>query len=151
MTPANHPVLVHCNQGKHRTGCLVACLRKVQGTMPLPEILEEYVAYASPKVREGDLALIRGFDVKEFVQFLLSRGLEIAIEGGVGAQVFVRKLVPWDEKAWKGGCESSRTAVPSERMRTMRRLGRSWLRIEAKPVAEAGLGSSCEDVVMEEG
>jgi len=119
--------------------------------MPLSEILEEYVAYASPKVREGDLALMKGFDVKEFVQFLLSRGLEIAIEGGVGAQVFVRKLVPWDEKAWKGGCKSSRTAIPSERMRMMRRLGRSWLRIEAKPVAEAGLEGSCEDVVMEEG
>ena len=117
--------------------------------MQLPEILEEYAAYASPKVREGDLALIQGFDVMEFVQFLLARGLEIAVEGGMGAQVFVRKLVPWDEKAWKGGCESSRTEVPSERMRTMRRLGCSWLRIEAKPAVEAG--NTCEDVVMVEG
>ena len=24
-----HPLLIHCNQGKHRTGCLVGCLRKV--------------------------------------------------------------------------------------------------------------------------
>lgn len=26
----NHPVLIHCNKGKHRTGVLVGCLRKVQ-------------------------------------------------------------------------------------------------------------------------
>lgn len=27
---SNFPVLIHCNKGKHRTGCLVGCLRKVQ-------------------------------------------------------------------------------------------------------------------------
>ncbi len=26
----NHPILIHCNKGKHRTGCLIGCLRKVQ-------------------------------------------------------------------------------------------------------------------------
>ena len=26
----NHPLLIHCNKGKHRTGCLIGCLRKVQ-------------------------------------------------------------------------------------------------------------------------
>ena len=25
-----HPVLVHCNKGRHRTGCLVGCIRKIQ-------------------------------------------------------------------------------------------------------------------------
>jgi len=25
-----HPVLVHCNKGRHRTGCLIGCLRKIQ-------------------------------------------------------------------------------------------------------------------------
>eukprot|EP00039_Didymoeca_costata_P012025 m.171966 g.171966 ORF g.171966 m.171966 type:complete len:179 (-) comp15360_c0_seq5:862-1398(-) len=25
-----HPILLHCNKGKHRTGCLVGCLRKLQ-------------------------------------------------------------------------------------------------------------------------
>ena len=29
LDPRNHPLLIHCNQGKHRTGCLVGCLRKV--------------------------------------------------------------------------------------------------------------------------
>ena len=27
---ATHPILVHCNKGKHRTGCLIGCLRKIQ-------------------------------------------------------------------------------------------------------------------------
>jgi tyrosine-protein phosphatase SIW14 len=26
----NHPLLLHCNKGKHRVGCLVGCLRKLQ-------------------------------------------------------------------------------------------------------------------------
>jgi tyrosine-protein phosphatase SIW14 len=26
----NYPVLIHCNKGKHRTGCVVGCLRKLQ-------------------------------------------------------------------------------------------------------------------------
>ncbi|KAK2644607.1 hypothetical protein Ddye_019802 [Dipteronia dyeriana] len=26
----NHPILIHCKRGKHRTGCLVGCLRKLQ-------------------------------------------------------------------------------------------------------------------------
>ncbi|VAI16698.1 unnamed protein product [Triticum turgidum subsp. durum] len=25
----NHPVLIHCKRGKHRTGCVVGCLRKL--------------------------------------------------------------------------------------------------------------------------
>jgi tyrosine-protein phosphatase SIW14 len=28
---SNHPLLIHCNKGKHRTGCLSATLRKIQG------------------------------------------------------------------------------------------------------------------------
>ncbi|KAF2480180.1 protein-tyrosine phosphatase, partial [Neohortaea acidophila] len=61
MNRANHPLHIHCNQGKHRTGCLVACLRKIQG-VPLPDILAEYHAYAWPKSRDGDVKLITAFD-----------------------------------------------------------------------------------------
>ena len=31
----NHPVLVHCNKGKHRTGCLIGCMRKLQVQLTL--------------------------------------------------------------------------------------------------------------------
>lgn len=61
MNPRNHPVYVHCNQGRHRTGCVVACLRKIQ-QKPMDEILDEYDTYAHPKPRKGDLELIRKFD-----------------------------------------------------------------------------------------
>lgn len=61
MDGANYPLWIHCNQGRHRTGCVVACLRKIQGT-PIQEIIDEYVAYANPKVRPGDIALIKSFD-----------------------------------------------------------------------------------------
>ncbi len=29
LNPLNHPMLIHCNKGKHRTGCLIGCFRKV--------------------------------------------------------------------------------------------------------------------------
>mmetsp|Transcript_13541 Transcript_13541/g.27461 ORF Transcript_13541/g.27461 Transcript_13541/m.27461 type:complete len:91 (+) Transcript_13541:7-279(+) len=35
------PVLVHCSKGKHRTGCVVACLRKLQ-RRSLTFIFDEY-------------------------------------------------------------------------------------------------------------
>lgn len=37
----NHPILIHCNKGKHRTGCLVGCLRKMMG-WSLTSIFDEY-------------------------------------------------------------------------------------------------------------
>ena len=61
MNPVNHPVYIHCNQGRHRTGCIVACLRKIQ-QWPIDEILAEYNTYAHPKPRKEDLAFIRAFD-----------------------------------------------------------------------------------------
>ncbi|KAH9315568.1 hypothetical protein KI387_024195, partial [Taxus chinensis] len=41
----NHPVLIHCKRGKHRTGCLVGCLRKVQSWC-LSSIFDEYQRFA---------------------------------------------------------------------------------------------------------
>lgn len=61
LNPSHHPVYIHCNQGRHRTGCVVACIRKIQ-QWPMDEILEEYMTYAHPKPREGDIELIKTFD-----------------------------------------------------------------------------------------
>lgn len=30
LDPCNHPLLIHCNKGKHRTGSVVGCLRKIR-------------------------------------------------------------------------------------------------------------------------
>ncbi|KAI7199322.1 hypothetical protein KC365_g19110, partial [Hortaea werneckii] len=70
---ANYPLYLHCNQGRHRTGCVVACLRKIQ-RWPIEDVLDEYRVYASPKVREGDVELIRRFEPEWVFQFAKERG-----------------------------------------------------------------------------
>ena len=57
-----HPVLIHCKRGKHRTGCLVGTLRKVQNWC-LSSVLEEYKVYAGVKSRETDLKFLETYDV----------------------------------------------------------------------------------------
>ncbi|GEM11982.1 hypothetical protein Rt10032_c18g5999 [Rhodotorula toruloides] len=56
----NHPMLIHCNKGKHRTGCVVGCLRRVQ-TWSLTSIFEEYRRFSHPKSRSLDLQFIEAF------------------------------------------------------------------------------------------
>ncbi|EME84460.1 uncharacterized protein MYCFIDRAFT_163273 [Pseudocercospora fijiensis CIRAD86] len=68
MNPSHRPVYVHCNQGRHRTGCFVACLRKIEG-WPIEDVLAEYDTYASPKPRDGDIAFIKQFDPKVIYTF----------------------------------------------------------------------------------
>lgn len=36
----NHPILIHCNKGKHRTGCLIGCIRRLQ-SWSLTSIFDE--------------------------------------------------------------------------------------------------------------
>eukprot|EP00002_Diphylleia_rotans_P032494 TRINITY_DN6832_c0_g2_i1.p1 TRINITY_DN6832_c0_g2~~TRINITY_DN6832_c0_g2_i1.p1 ORF type:complete len:100 (+),score=21.88 TRINITY_DN6832_c0_g2_i1:590-889(+) len=57
----NHPVLIHCNKGKHRTGSLVGCLRKVQ-QWSLTYIFDEYRRFAGTKGRILDQQFIELFD-----------------------------------------------------------------------------------------
>ena len=61
----NHPLIIHCNQGKHRTGCLVGCLRKVQ-RWSLVAIFDEYQRFAGRKARICDQQFI------ERIQFPLT-------------------------------------------------------------------------------
>jgi len=56
----NHPVLIHCNQGKHRTGCLVGCIRKAQH-WSLVSIFDEYCRFAGDKARVVDQQFIERF------------------------------------------------------------------------------------------
>ncbi|KAG5008206.1 hypothetical protein AAZX31_09G229600 [Glycine max] len=67
----NHPVLIHCKRGKHRTGCLVGCLRKLQNWC-LSSVFEEYQRFAGAKSRTMDLAFIEMFDVLSLSQCLYS-------------------------------------------------------------------------------
>jgi tyrosine-protein phosphatase SIW14 len=58
----NYPLLIHCNQGRHRTGCAVAVIRHVAG-WSIDHILEEYRGFAAPKVRDCDVSYITNYQV----------------------------------------------------------------------------------------
>ncbi|ROT35221.1 hypothetical protein SODALDRAFT_321254 [Sodiomyces alkalinus F11] len=60
----HYPLMIHCNHGKHRTGCVVAVIRKVSG-WELDTILDEYKAYAAPKIRDCDVQYITEFELSE--------------------------------------------------------------------------------------
>ncbi|XP_073003410.1 inositol diphosphatase DSP4-like isoform X1 [Typha latifolia] len=58
----NHPILIHCNRGKHRTGCVVGCLRKLQRWC-LSSIFDEYQRFAAAKARVSDQRFMELFDI----------------------------------------------------------------------------------------
>ncbi|KAM0868257.1 hypothetical protein ACQ4PT_041436 [Festuca glaucescens] len=58
----NHPVLIHCKRGKHRTGCVVGCLRKLQRWC-LTSVFDEYQRFAGAKARVSDLRFMELFDI----------------------------------------------------------------------------------------
>jgi tyrosine-protein phosphatase SIW14 len=67
LNPDNHPLLIHCNRGKHRTGCLVGCLRRLQD-WSLTMIFDEYRRFAYPKVRPLDQQMIELYDDSEIYE-----------------------------------------------------------------------------------
>ncbi|XP_059285303.1 probable tyrosine-protein phosphatase DSP4 [Lycium ferocissimum] len=67
----NHPVLIHCKRGKHRTGCLVGCLRKLQKWC-LTSVFDEYQRFAAAKARVSDQRFMELFDPSSFKQQSLS-------------------------------------------------------------------------------
>lgn len=83
LDPSNYPMLIHCNKGKHRTGCMTACFRKVCGWTD-EAALGEYVRYSTPKDRELDKAFIKRFDPTP----LKSTALERGYVGGVYKQPY---------------------------------------------------------------
>ncbi|BEJ12029.1 hypothetical protein CspHIS471_0204890 [Cutaneotrichosporon sp. HIS471] len=61
LQPSTFPTLVCCNMGRHRTGTVVGCWRKLQ-RWALSSILEEYRRYAGMKVRVLNEQFIELFD-----------------------------------------------------------------------------------------
>jgi tyrosine-protein phosphatase SIW14 len=62
MDRTNHPILVHCNKGKHRTGCTIACFRRILG-VDAETVREEYHNYAGAKARFLDEVFFENFDL----------------------------------------------------------------------------------------
>jgi len=67
LNPANRPCLIHCNKGKHRTGCVVACLRLLRG-WALSAAYAEYLAFAGSKARLEDQVFIECYSRSHFVK-----------------------------------------------------------------------------------
>ncbi|TDH67912.1 hypothetical protein CCR75_003810 [Bremia lactucae] len=63
----NHPMLIHCNKGKHRTGCLVGSLRKVQ-RWAFSSIFDEYIRFSAPKPRMMDQQFIELFKTERVLE-----------------------------------------------------------------------------------
>ena len=61
LDPSNLPIIVMCNLGRHRTGTIVGCLRKLQH-WNLTSIFEEYRRYSGAKVRLLNEQFIELFD-----------------------------------------------------------------------------------------
>ncbi|KAG2604972.1 probable tyrosine-protein phosphatase DSP2 [Panicum virgatum] len=62
LDPRNQPLLIHCKRGKHRTGCVVGCLRKLQKWC-LSSVFDEYHRFAAAKARITDQRFMELFDV----------------------------------------------------------------------------------------
>ncbi|KAJ5176304.1 tyrosine-protein phosphatase siw14 [Penicillium canariense] len=60
MNTKTHPIVIHCNQGKHRTGCMIACFRKLQG-WGHEAIVQEYREFAGHKPRPLDEAFVKAY------------------------------------------------------------------------------------------
>jgi len=67
----NHPVLIHCKRGKHRTGCLVGCFRKLQRWC-LTSVFDEYQRFAAAKARVTDQRFMELFDVSSLKHLPMS-------------------------------------------------------------------------------
>ncbi|XP_022149762.1 probable tyrosine-protein phosphatase At1g05000 isoform X2 [Momordica charantia] len=67
----NHPVLIHCKRGKHRTGCLVGCLRKLQRWC-LTSVFDEYQRFAAAKARVADQRFMELFDISSLKHLPMS-------------------------------------------------------------------------------
>jgi protein tyrosine/serine phosphatase len=80
LEPANYPLLIHCNKGKHRTGCMTACFRKVTG-WPIEDCLEEYTKYSTPKSRDLDKEFIKRYDPSALKHIALERGFVGGVYG----------------------------------------------------------------------
>ncbi|GFY99104.1 phosphotyrosine protein phosphatases superfamily protein [Actinidia rufa] len=71
LDESNHPLLIHCNRGKHRTGCVVGCLRKLQKWC-LSSVFDEYQRFAAAKARVSDQRFMELFDVSTFKHLPMS-------------------------------------------------------------------------------
>ncbi|OOF97796.1 hypothetical protein ASPCADRAFT_394695 [Aspergillus carbonarius ITEM 5010] len=75
LDKGNHPILIHCNKGKHRTGCVIGCFRKLQG-WESRDIINEYFRHSYPKSRLLDEKFINEFNASQLSQSAQASGVK---------------------------------------------------------------------------
>lgn len=90
----NHPLLIHCNHGKHRTGCVVGVVRKLSG-WNTESVIDEYRSYAQPKIRECDVAYLEAFQISSLREVPASRqvGDLASVRSPPKQRTFLRALI----------------------------------------------------------
>ncbi len=73
LDSSNYPMLIHCNKGKHRTGCITASFRRVTG-WTFEACVAEYEKYSKPKDRALDKAFIERFNPLPLKPLAIDRG-----------------------------------------------------------------------------
>jgi tyrosine-protein phosphatase SIW14 len=91
LDKAKYPLMLHCNHGKHRTGCVVGVIRKISG-WETSNVLDEYKAFAEPKARECDLDYIKTFQVSSLHSLQPSRGGQVS-RSAMESRAFYRSLL----------------------------------------------------------
>ncbi|KAI4258216.1 MAG: hypothetical protein L6R42_005225 [Xanthoria sp. 1 TBL-2021] len=100
--PERHPVLVHCNKGKHRTGCIIATYRLLSHWSPAATITE-YRKYASSKARPLDESFIYNFDVPGMMALLKSSSSKVKSDSGVTGERGFAGMLPTPPASEKDG------------------------------------------------
>jgi len=66
LDASRYPLLVHCDKGRNRTGCIIGCMRKLQG-WATTSVLSEYEQFTKEKARLLDRQMLDLFDEDEFL------------------------------------------------------------------------------------
>jgi tyrosine-protein phosphatase SIW14 len=141
LDAANYPLYIHCNQGRHRTGCVIACMRKVQG-WPIEAIVAEYEAYANPKSRDGDLEFIRNvFQPESILEYAKHNGqferrpslMSLLHAGLLDVEKFVRVMGSTD------GVAPSNASLKSDISKPDSGVDLSSASLDPKVLAELGM------------
>ncbi|TQS33912.1 hypothetical protein Golomagni_05728 [Golovinomyces magnicellulatus] len=76
LDQSRYPILIHCNHGRHRTGCAVAAIRFVKG-WEIKNTLQEYRDFAAPKARECDINYITNLQVSTLESAFRQRSKDV--------------------------------------------------------------------------
>jgi hypothetical protein len=81
------------NINQHRTGCVVSCLRKIQGET-LASCLTEYHTYAGSKARSLDVEFITDFDERALLWMARENGIIAGDEPAIDSPLLPPLQVP---------------------------------------------------------